>query len=106
MDVNNNIAEHYKILSKVLELGEAMLQSGIEINRVEFCLAYMGRSFGASRTDIIINNIGLMGTMVFPDGISATQTRRVRGGTSINCIRAERLEALVTSCSETPVSID
>jgi len=97
---------HEDILNELLKLGEAMILSGIEISKVELCLFYVGESFGAKRTDILISSAGMVGTMIFPDGERVTQSRRIAENIGVNCVKAERLEALVYDCYYSPMSID
>jgi len=101
-----NVNQQYEILHAFLDLGEAMLLSGIEINRVESSLARLGTSFGACNTEILISNAGIVGTLIFPDGQRTTQTRRIRETVGVNCSMAERLEALIDDCCLNPVPIE
>ena len=57
--------EAKRILSLLMDLGEAMLQSGAEIHRVEDTLHRVGQAYGAQRTEVFAINSCIVTTMVF-----------------------------------------
>ena len=72
------------ILNFTLDIGEKMLTSGGEVNRVEDSVSRIATSLGADRTDIFIITSHMTATVFDSDGVSHTQTRRIKGsGTDI-----------------------
>lgn len=72
-----------KILHELLNIGEAMLTNGSEVNRVEDTLSRMGKACGASQMNVFVITSSIVVTMTFSDGRAVTQTRRILkpGGT-------------------------
>ena len=70
------------ILNFALDIGEKMLKSGGEVNRVEDSVSRIAASLGASRTDIFIITSHMTATVFDSNGISYTQTRRIKGGST------------------------
>lgn len=68
-----------QLLSCAMDIGEQMLLSGAEVNRVETSLRRMCTAFGASRTDVFIITSSMVVTLYLPDGTWLTQTRRITG---------------------------
>ena len=81
------------ILNFALEIGEKMLKSGGEVNRVEDSVSRIAASLGAARTDIFIITSHMTATVFDSNGISYTQTRRIKGG-STNIEKLHRLNDL------------
>lgn len=81
-----------KILTTILNIGEEMLMSGAEVNRVEESIRRMGSAMGAVRTDVFVLTSYMVATFHSNDG-SLTQTRRLyRSDTNIE--KLHRLNAL------------
>ena len=70
------------VLNFALDIGEKMLKSGGEVNRVEDSVSRIAASLGASRTDIFIITSHMTATVFDSNGISYTQTRRIKGGST------------------------
>lgn len=81
------------VLNFALDIGEKMLKSGGEVNRVEDSVSRIAASLGASRTDIFIITSHMTATVFDSNGISYTQTRRIKGG-STNIEKLHRLNDL------------
>ena len=72
------------ILSFALDIGERMLTCGGEVNRVEDSVSRIAISLGAERTDIFIITSLMTATVFDSEGVSHTQTRRIKSsGTNI-----------------------
>lgn len=95
-----------KLLQYLLEIGESMLTSGAEVNRVEETLTRMGRAYGAERMDVYVIIYNVIITMVFPDGKQWTQTRRIldTGGTDFK--KLEALNDLSRRCCADPIPLE
>lgn len=60
-----------------IDIGEQMLVSGAEVNRVEESINRMCRAFGATRVDVFIITSSIVVTVYTDDGEVHTQTRRI-----------------------------
>ncbi len=95
--------ENYrKLLSILLDFGEAMMASGAEIRRIEDSLSRMGSSFGAKRTEVFVITSSIVLTIRFPEG-EYTGSRRIENvGTNFDKLR--KLNALSRKCAEQGLS--
>ena len=86
------------LLHCFMDLGEAMLTVGADVNRVEDTLIRMGMAYGAARMNVFVITSSMVVTMTLPDGRDVTQTRRVPspGGTDMTVL--EDLNALSGRC--------
>ena len=86
------------LLHCFMDLGEAMLTVGADVNRVEDTLIRMGMAYGAARMNVFVITSSMVVTMTLPDGRDVTQTRRVPspGGTDMTVL--EDLNALSRRC--------
>ena len=82
-----------RLLERILDIGELMLQSGAEINRVEDTLCRLGRAYGAV-PDVYVIVFSIAVTLRFSDGATVTQTRRVGDNDNIDF---EKLDILCGS---------
>ncbi len=90
----SDAAQASRLLSRLLDMAEAMLNAGAEVNRVEDTLTRMGTAYGASRMNVFVITSSVVITMQFADGSQQTQTRRIRGGGSTDFTLLEQLNAL------------
>ncbi len=88
------ISEKQQLIKSMLDLGEHMLASGAEINRVEDSLTRVGKTFGAVLSDVFVLTSAVNITLTFSDGTQETQTRRVLKSASIDFRKIEELNAL------------
>ncbi len=93
-----------ELLHLLLDMGEAMLSCGAEIDRVENTLTRMGRSAGADEVSVFVIISMVVITLVFPDGREYTETRRLRYTGNTNLARLERLNALSRRYCAAPMS--
>ena len=86
------------LLHCFMDLGEAVLTVGADVNRVEDTLIRMGMAYGAARMNVFVITSSMVVTMTLPDGRDVTQTRRVPspGGTDMTVL--EDLNALSRRC--------
>ena len=77
-----------------LDMGDALLNSGAEIFRVEDTLNRMGYACGATQMNVFVITSSIVITMEFPEEGARTQTRRIResGGNDFT-----KLEQLIRS---------
>lgn len=64
------------ILAAILDVGEIMLTSGAEVNRVENTMERMAKAYGCTRVDSYTIILSIVVTVKAPDGQVLTQTRR------------------------------
>lgn len=76
-----------------MDIGEQMLVSGAEVQRVEESIGRMCYAFGAKRVDVFIITSSMVVTVHKEDGATYTQTRRVTT-TKFNVERLHRLNQL------------
>lgn len=65
------------ILAAILDVGEMMLTSGAEVNRVEDTMQRMARAYGCTRVDVFTITSSIVVTAHCADGEIFTQTRRI-----------------------------
>lgn len=97
---------HDRIMHELLDIGEALLSSGAEINRVEDTMTRLGRAYGADEVNIFVITSDIVLTMLFHDGVELTQTRRIRTPSSSDFAKLEQLNALSRSCCTQPLGLD
>lgn len=91
-----------QLLCCVLDIGEQMLVSGAEINRVEDSIRRICKSYNAKRVDVFTITSSIVVTLQREDGSSFTQTRRIHKY-STNLDKVDRLNNLSRYiCSYTP----
>lgn len=65
------------IFNAIMDLGELLLQSGAEVNRVEDTVKRMGLAYGFARVDVFSITSNITASAHLPEGTVLTQTRRV-----------------------------
>lgn len=66
-----------KLLSAILDVGEMMLISGAEVNRVENTIQHMAGAYGFTKVDVLTITSSIVVTVYEPEGNIYTQTRRI-----------------------------
>lgn len=82
-----------ELLGCVLDIGEQMLISGAEINRVENTICRICQAYQAKRTDVFTITSSIVVTVHSEDGSTLTQTRRIHNY-SINLNKLDKLNSL------------
>ena len=77
-----------------LDMGDALLNSGAEIFRVEDTLNRMGYACGATQMNVFVITSSIVITMEFPGDGARTQTRRVREDGGNDFTKLEQLNDL------------
>jgi uncharacterized membrane protein YjjP (DUF1212 family) len=91
-----------ELLSLVLDIGEQMLVSGAEINRVEDSIDRICRAYDAKRVDVFTITSSIVVTLHMNGGNTLTQTRRIfKYSTDMD--KLDRLNSLSRYiCANTP----
>jgi uncharacterized membrane protein YjjP (DUF1212 family) len=82
-----------ELLSSILDIGEQMLVSGAEVNRVEDSLGRMCRAYEAKRVDVFTITSSIVVSLQLKNGDTLTQTRRIFKY-STNLDKLDRLNSL------------
>ena len=72
-------AKANEYLYQVLDIGQAMLQSGGEVSRVEDSIRRLCAAFGAERADVFTITSSIVVTIYAHHFGAVTQTRRITG---------------------------
>lgn len=89
-----------------LDIGNALLESGAEIFRVEDTLNRMGYACGATQMNVFVITSSIVITIEFPGDGARTQTRRIRESGGNDFTKLERLNDLSRRFCRNPVSAD
>lgn len=94
--------DYNRILKGILDIGEAMINSGAEILRVEDSMYRLCRSYGFQKVNCWVISSNIQATVETPEGDIITQIRHVPGG-EMNFDRLDYLNNLSRkACAETP----
>ncbi len=94
-----------KIVAGMLDIGEALLTPGAEVNRIEDTIIRIGEAYGFVRVDVLTITASIVLTVHTAQGESLTQTRRIRK-TEINMERVDKLNALSRTICETKPELE
>lgn len=84
---------YHRLLHAVLDIGEAMQNSGAEISRVEDSIERMCMAYGVRRVSVFTITANMVVSMEVDDDTVITQTRRMRQ-TSTDLTRLDKLNDL------------
>lgn len=104
--MQQNEHEADMLIHQLLDLGEAMLLAGAEIDRVEDTLRRLGAAYGAERTNVFVITASIVMTLGFADKPEMTQTRRILAAGTTDFQKLERLNALSRSVAAEPVPVE
>ena len=91
-----------QLLHAIMDIGEAMLNSGAEISRVEDSICRMCTSYGVRRANTFTITSNMIVTIEVDDDTVITQTRRIRQNTT-DFTRLDKLNNLSRYiCANTP----
>ena len=96
--------DHGILMQALLDFGEAMLACGAEVHRVEDTLARISSAYRLPEANVFVITSNITLTLLFEDGQSATQTRRIRDAGSTDFLRLERLNALSRTVCQAPIA--
>ena len=92
-------------LSSIMEIGELLLESGAEVDRVEDTISRLCQAYGYARADVFCIISSIIVTVHCPDGEILTQTRRItRHVTDLG--RVEKLNDLSRHLCERPETVE
>lgn len=94
-----------QFVSQVLDIGEMLLVSGAEVNRVEDTIRRIGRAYGYIKMDVFTITSSIVVTVRSEDGEIVTQTRRISGYRT-DMERVERANALSRELCEKQPDMD
>ena len=97
--------ERPQLLHLLLDLGESMLRSGAEIQRIEDTMMRLGSADGAQQTNVFAITSSIILTVTFPDGEVRTQTRRIRGAGATDFTRLEEMNRLSRRVCARPIPL-
>lgn len=101
-----DIQDINKLINSFLDIGEMMLDSGGEINRVEDTLSRLCRAYGAEETNIFAITSAIIITAKFPDENYVTHSRRIYSGGNTDFKKLDSLNSLSRECSDGTISPD
>lgn len=90
---------------QLLNIGEAMYQSGGEISRIEDSLHRLGKKYGAKHVSVYAITSSIVLTAEFADDFSITQIRRITKRGSVDCLKLEKLNQLCRDCEANPLEV-
>ena len=92
--ISPTVQEANEYLYHVLDIGEAMLNSGGEVSRVEDSIHRICLAFGAEKADVFTITSSITVTIYTHDYGAVTQTRRITGKGGYDLCRLEQLNQL------------
>lgn len=95
-----------QLLHLLLDMGEMLLASGAEINRVEDTLQRIGRAYGAAKMNVFVITSSIVITMENTNGGLLTHTKRVKYTGSTDFTALEQLNALSRKCCINPIPLE
>lgn len=94
------------LIDIMLDMGEALLSAGAEINRVEDTIARLGSAYEATRVSVFVITSSIVITVAFADDSEITQTRRILKSVQTDFNRLEQLNKLSRECTASPFKIN
>ncbi len=108
MMLKNDIQEYQEadeLLRLALDIGEGMLKSGGEINRVEDTVERICRAYGAEHIEIFVIPSVIIGAIRMKNGEYSSQVRRI-DGTENHLYRLELFNAISRKICKEKTSLD
>ena len=99
-------SEHKRFIKILLDIAEAMLNCGAEIDRVENTVSRMAKAYGAEKVNVFAITSSIVVTLIMPDGVDLTETRRVMGDKATNFTSLEALNNLSREYCAQPFSLE
>ena len=92
-----------QVLPCLLDIGEAMIVAGGDVNMVERLLRHVGYAYGAAKMNVLVITASVIITMTMPDGLEHTQTRRIESAVETDFAKLEKLSRLCRTCIKAPL---
>lgn len=96
--------EEEQLVSAILDIGETLLTSGAEVNRVEDTIRRIGAAYELSRVEIFTITNSMVLTIHAKSGRIITQTRRITSST-VDLEKVGRLNNLSRSICKNPIPL-
>jgi len=97
----------YRFLHLLLNMGEDLLLSGAEINRVEDTLNEMACSYGVKELNVFVIPSVITATIRLYNGFELTQTRRINTSKiGTNLLQLEKLNDISHNCKKSPFPLE
>lgn len=93
-------------LRYILDMGELMIASGAEINRVEKTIRYMSKAYGAVSVNVFVITTNIIVTALFENGFELTQSRQIPTGCKLDYSKVEALNKLSRECYKNPMPLE
>ena len=93
-----------QVMTSVLDVGEMMLKSGAEVNRVENTIQHMLHAYGGSTVEVFTITSSIVVTVKAPEDVILTQTRRIHNYVT-DMYKIERCNALSRKVCQEPPSV-
>ncbi len=107
MSIIINKENSYEFAHLLLDIGEAMLCSGAEINRIEETFLKMGEAYGVKEINVLVIPAVIVLTIRTNDKFELTQTRRITAKSiTTNLYRLEKLSNITHNCRECAVPLN
>lgn len=100
------LKNHNECLRYIVDMGELMIASGAEINRVEKTIRYMGKAYGALSVNVFVITTNIIVTALFEDGFELTQSRQIPTGCKLDYTKVEALNKLSRECCRNPLPLE
>lgn len=95
-----------RLLNVLIQMGEALQNSGAEIYRVEDTLNRIGYACGAEEMNVFVITSSIVITLKMPGEESLTQTRRLRNSGNNDFVKLEELNELSRQICKSKISLE
>ena len=95
-----------RLLNVLIQMGEALQNSGAEIYRVEDTLNRIGYACGAEERNVFVITSSIVITLKMPGEESLTQTRRLRNSGNNDFVKLEELNELSRQICKSKISLE
>lgn len=94
------------LLNVLIQMGEALQNSGAEIYRVEDTLNRIGYAYGAEEMNVFVITSSIIITIKMPEKEPLTQTRRLKKSGGNDFVKLEALNELSRKICSSQISVD
>ena len=94
------------LLDCLLDIGQALLESGAEISRVEDTLSRIGHAYGAKRVEVFVITSIISLSLEFSGADSITETRRIYSSAGTDFYKLESLNQLSREICKVPITLN
>lgn len=94
-----------RLLHTILDVGEALMCSGAEVNRVEDTMGRLARAYGAREVNVMAITASLLLTVRFKGGHECTQTRRIESVAGNDFTKFDAINTLSRAVCRDPIPL-